>query len=50
VIARGNRREPIFFEDCDQEIYCDLLAEQMQKADAPIFVLFIGTPTARNSA
>jgi hypothetical protein len=29
VTARGNRREPIFFEDGDQEIYLDLLAEQM---------------------
>jgi putative transposase len=24
---RGNRREPIFFEHGDQDIYCDLLAE-----------------------
>ena len=28
VTQRGNRREPIFFEDGDQEIYCDLLAQQ----------------------
>jgi hypothetical protein len=28
VTARGNRREPIFFEDGDQDIYCDLLAER----------------------
>ncbi len=28
VTARGNRREPIFFEDGDQDIYCDILAEQ----------------------
>jgi len=28
VAARGNRREPIFFEDGDQEVYLDLLAEQ----------------------
>ena len=27
VTARGNRREPIFFEDGDQDIYRDLLAE-----------------------
>jgi putative transposase len=26
VTQRGNRREPIFFEDGDQDIYCDLLA------------------------
>ena len=32
VTARGNRREPIFFEDGDQAVYLDLLAEQLQKA------------------
>jgi putative transposase len=32
VTARGNRREPIFFEDGDQDIYCDILAEQLRKA------------------
>jgi len=32
VTQRGNRREPIFFEDGDQEIYRDLLAEQTRKA------------------
>jgi putative transposase len=32
VTARGNRREPIFFEDGDQDIYRDLLAEQLDKA------------------
>ena len=31
VTQRGNRREPIFFEDGDQEIYRDLLAEQTRK-------------------
>jgi len=31
VTQRGNRREPIFFEDGDQEIYRDLLAEQTAK-------------------
>ena len=31
VTQRGNRREPIFFEDGDQEIYRDLLAEQLSK-------------------
>jgi putative transposase len=31
VTQRGNRREPIFFEDGDQEVYCDLLAEQTRK-------------------
>ncbi len=29
VTARGNRREPIFFEDGDQDVYRDLLGEQM---------------------
>jgi putative transposase len=37
VTARGNRREPIFFEDGDQDIYSDLLAEQMQKADVEVW-------------
>ena len=32
VTARGNRREPIFFEVGDQEIYRDLLAEQLDRA------------------
>ena len=31
VTQRGNRREPIFFEDGDQDIYCDLLAEHTRK-------------------
>jgi putative transposase len=37
VTARGNRREPIFFEDGDQEIYCDLLAEQMRKWEVEVW-------------
>lgn len=37
VTARGNRREPIFFEDGDQEIYLDLLAEQMRKARVEVW-------------
>ena len=32
VTQRGNRREAIFFEDGDHEIYRDLLAEQTLKA------------------
>jgi putative transposase len=32
VTQRGNRREAIFFEDGDHEIYLDLLAEQTLKA------------------
>lgn len=31
VTQRGNRRGPIFFEDGDQALYCDLLAEQTSK-------------------
>jgi putative transposase len=31
VTQRGNRREAIFFEDGDHEIYLDLLAEQTSK-------------------
>lgn len=37
VTARGNRREPIFFEDGDQEIYGDMLAEQMRKASVEVW-------------
>ncbi len=31
VTQRGNRREPVFFEDGDQEVYRDLLAEQAER-------------------
>src|SRR5438445_92940 len=31
VTQRGNRREPIFFEAGDQDVYRDLLAEQAVK-------------------
>jgi putative transposase len=37
VTARGNRREPILFEDGDQDIYCDILAEQMRKASVAVW-------------
>jgi len=37
VTARGNRREPIFFEDGDQDLYCDLLAEQCRKAGVEVW-------------
>ncbi len=37
MTARGNRREPIFFADGDQDIYCDLLAEQMRKANVDVW-------------
>ena len=37
VTQRGNRREAIFFEEGDQEIYCDLLAEQTSKAGVEVW-------------
>lgn len=37
VTQRGNRREPIFFEPGDQEVYRDLLAEQARKARLAIW-------------
>ena len=39
VTQRGNRREPIFFEDGDQEIYRDLLGEQTRKADVEVWLI-----------
>jgi putative transposase len=37
VTQRGNRREPIFFEEGDQDVYRDLLAEQAEKARVEIW-------------
>jgi putative transposase len=37
VTQRGNRREAIFFEDGDQEVYRDLLAEQARKARVEVW-------------
>jgi putative transposase len=37
VTQRGNRREAIFFEDGDQAIYIDLLAEQARKHEAQVW-------------
>ena len=37
VTQRGNRREVIFFEDGDQEIYRDLLTEQVRKAGTEVW-------------
>lgn len=37
VTQRGNRREPIFFEAGDQEVYRDLLAEQAVKARVAVW-------------
>jgi len=36
VTQRGNRREAIFFEDGDHEIYLDLLAGQTFKAGVAV--------------
>ena len=37
VTQRGNRREAIFFEDGDHEVYLDLLAEQTLKAGVAVW-------------
>lgn len=37
VTQRGNRREPIFLEDGDQEVYIRLLAERARKAGVEIW-------------
>jgi putative transposase len=37
VTQRGNRREPIFFESGDQEIYRDLLAEHCSKSSVAVW-------------
>jgi len=37
VTQRGNRREAIFFEDGDQQIYCDMLAEQLGKYSVEVW-------------
>jgi putative transposase len=37
VTRRGNRREPIFFEDADQDVYHGLLAEQARKRGVEVW-------------
>lgn len=37
VTARGNRREPIFFQDGDQELYLDILAEHLREASVAVW-------------
>ena len=37
VTARGKRRKPIFFEDGDQEIYLDVLAEQTRRSRVEVW-------------
>jgi putative transposase len=39
VTARGNFREPIFFETGDQPIYLDILDDQMRKARVDLLLL-----------
>jgi putative transposase len=36
VTQRGNRREAIFFEDGDQQIYCDMLAPGRKAVAIPV--------------
>jgi putative transposase len=48
VTQRGNRREPIFIEDGDQEIYRDLLGEQARKAEVEVWGN-LGTFTTLNA-
>jgi putative transposase len=36
VTRRGNRREAIFFEDGDHQIYRDMLAEQARKSSVKV--------------
>jgi putative transposase len=37
MTQRGNRREAIFFEDGDQQLYCDMLAEQLGKFNVEVW-------------
>ena len=37
VTQRGNRREAVFFDDGDQQIYCDMLAEQLRKLSVEVW-------------
>jgi putative transposase len=37
VTQRGNRREPIFFEDSDYEVYCALLGEQARRFQVEVW-------------
>jgi putative transposase len=37
VTQRGNRREAIFFEDGDQQLYCEMLAEQLRRFSVEVW-------------
>jgi putative transposase len=39
VTQRGNRREPIFFENGDHDVYCDMLAEQTHRHGVEVLSL-----------
>ena len=39
VTQRGNRREPIFFENGDHDLYCDMLAEQTHRHGVEVLSL-----------
>jgi hypothetical protein len=49
VTARGNRREPIFFEDGDREVYLDLLCEQLTKARVALWAYSHRAPPSGRS-
>ena len=58
VTQRGNHREPIFFETGDQDVYMDLLAEQVARRSVAVWayclmpnhVHLILTPTDERGA
>ena len=37
VTQRGNRREPIFFEEGDEAVYCDLLARETRRRGVEVW-------------
>jgi REP-associated tyrosine transposase len=41
VTQRGNRREAIFFQDGDQQLYCDMLAEQLRKFRVEVWAYYL---------
>jgi putative transposase len=47
VTARGNRREPVFFENGDHDVYRRLLAGQAQKARVEIWATHNLSPDVR---
>jgi hypothetical protein len=41
VTQRGNRREALFFQDGDHQVYRDLLAEQARKVGAEVWAYYL---------